>query len=595
MRELMSIAITSNSKYKLNVKSANVALNIPIKNKDAIFVNKNISQKDFSQTDIKIKQLKEDFQLAKDEQGIFGKAWNGIKNLFKTEYSSSNIEKAINNLSQNSTNEEFENVRNMIAQYRQKQTLAVDTISTTGATIAAGAAGAKVGAAIGSLIPGAGTIVGAALGFIGGAIIGAVAKVGISQLENMTDDIDDNAWHNDKNLGKEMISGALAGASAMLFGGIAQKVSGLCKKALKLSKQGLAFSTKGPVNVAKTVGSNALAEGTGGAAASAVIADAEYLIKCATDKDTYFSFADLAQTTGVSAVTGGLISAGFGTITGYRRANKYNSNLNCEQTKNKNQVKETIKYDRQTGKTYKTRTEISSKNKKILEECFEYDEHGNIIKYTNHQKGIISTYDYKTKTFTIDKVRYSDGTIRQLNYNVETINPNDIYFTQKSIGKNYKDILQSFRDIGWQGKPVDLIRSKSGKLISIDNRRIAAAREANIDVHAIIHNSSEPLTLGKQMQFRIEHPITKEVIAKPNTWGEAVYNRLYQNGLIISEPKTLFGRIWNRLLNRTSGSIDFKKAHGMPSTSPNPLLDSWKLTLVNLYKNNNIPYSEKSL
>ena len=321
----MSYTYTITPKYSYNTYTPGVKSFAHGANNVVLFDKRHNQTAPVSKTDLQIKQLKEEFKLAKNEQGIIGKAWNGIKNLFKTEYSSSNIEKALNSLNSNSTDEEINNVRNMIAKYRSKQDLAVDTVATTGATIAAGAVGAKVGAMIGSVIcPGAGTIVGGILGYVGGAIVGAVAKVGICQLENMTDNVDNNAWHNDKNIGKQLTSGALSGATAMLFGGIAKKVSGACKSALGITKQGVVLAENGTANVAKTVARTALAEGAGGAAASTVIADGEYLIRCATDEDTNFSWNDLAQTTGISAVTGGVMSAGFGAITGYKNAIYYN-------------------------------------------------------------------------------------------------------------------------------------------------------------------------------------------------------------------------------------------------------------------------------
>ena len=325
----MSYTNTITPKYEYNTYAQGVKPFLHGANNVAFFDKRHNQNPSVSKTDLQIKQLKVEFKLAKNEQGVIGKAWNGIKNLFQTEYSSSNIEKALNSLNSNSTDEEINNVRNMIAKYRSKQDLAVDTVATTGATIAAGAAGAKVGAMIGSVIcPGAGTIVGGILGCIGGAIVGAVAKVGICQLENMTDSVDNNAWHNDKNIGKEVTSGALSGATAMLFGGIAKKVSGACKSALGITKQGVVLTENGTANVARTVTRTALAEGAGGAAASTIIADGEYLIRCATDKNTEFSWGDLAQTTGISAITGGVMSAGFGAITGYRGAKIFNKEWN---------------------------------------------------------------------------------------------------------------------------------------------------------------------------------------------------------------------------------------------------------------------------
>ena len=227
--------------------------------------------------ELKIKHLKEEFQLAKNEQGFIGSAWNGLKNIFNTEFSSNNIEKLVNQLSTKSSEQEIEKVEKMIAQYRNKQDNAVDTFGTATATIVAGAAGAKVGgmlgAVVGSVIPGAGTVIGGAVGtfvggLIGGTLVGAATKVSISQIENMTDDVDNNAWHNDKNLGKEALSGGVAGLTSMLFGGITQKVSGAVKSSMGVTQKGVILAENGSANIAKTVKANAIAEAVGGATAS---------------------------------------------------------------------------------------------------------------------------------------------------------------------------------------------------------------------------------------------------------------------------------------------------------------------------------------
>ena len=46
--------------------------------------------------------------------------------------------------------------------------------------------------------------------------------------------------------------------------------------------------------------------------------------------------------------------------------------------------------------------------------------------------------------------------------------------------------MKSMKSDGWKGDPVDVVRMPDGKLTSIDNTRIAAAREAGIDVKATV-------------------------------------------------------------------------------------------------------------
>jgi uncharacterized Zn-binding protein involved in type VI secretion len=85
----------------------------------------------------------------------------------------------------------------------------------------------------------------------------------------------------------------------------------------------------------------------------------------------------------------------------------------------------------------------------------------------------------------------------------------DIRFSQKSVSYNkvdratgksytYDDLVESMRSNGWKGDPVDVIKMPDGKLTSMDNTRIAAAREAGVEVQARVRSYDEPLTLETQ-------------------------------------------------------------------------------------------------
>lgn len=223
------------------------------------------------------------------------------------------------------------------------------------------------------------------------------------------------------------------------------------------------------------------------------------------------------------------------------------------------------------------------KGKLIQTETIEVDTSGKITKFTveSPKRGTTATYNYQTGEYTVKgakfKVKNAAGEVveevKTVTYPVEKINPEDINFTQRSMGENYAEIAQSLRENGWQGQPVDVIRTKDGKYISMDNRRIAAAREAGVDVHAIVHELDEPLTAGKQIQYRVQDPKSKDGFV-PETWGEAIYNRLYQNGL-----------------TTTSGTIDIVAAHNVPSIVPDVLLDTRKASLFELYFGGHKPYS----
>ena len=73
------------------------------------------------------------------------------------------------------------------------------------------------------------------------------------------------------------------------------------------------------------------------------------------------------------------------------------------------------------------------------------------------------------------------------------------------------------RTNGWKGDPVDVVKMPDGKLTSMDNTRIAAAREAGIEVKATVRGFDDPLT-----------PAIQEARGWQSfsTWGEAITARI---------------------------------------------------------------------
>ncbi|WP_089359716.1 hypothetical protein [Pseudomonas segetis] len=74
---------------------------------------------------------------------------------------------------------------------------------------------------------------------------------------------------------------------------------------------------------------------------------------------------------------------------------------------------------------------------------------------------------------------------------------------------------------GGKADPVDVIKMPDGKLTSMDNTRIAAAREAGIEVKANVREFSEPLTTAEMQRFA-----KPEKGFNPKTWGEAITGRI---------------------------------------------------------------------
>ena len=120
-----------------------------------------------------------------------------------------------------------------------------------------------------------------------------------------------------------------------------------------------------------------------------------------------------------------------------------------------------------------------------------------------------------------------------------TINPNDIRFSQSSVNSS-SPIVESMKRNGWQGDPIDVVQMADGRLTTIDNTRVVAARQARIDVQANIHAYDELLPIEYIARFT-----TKKAVSK--TGGDAVESRigLFQIGKQKSSFRTdnLFGSI----------------------------------------------------
>ncbi|WP_240520117.1 hemagglutinin repeat-containing protein [Enterobacter roggenkampii] len=113
-----------------------------------------------------------------------------------------------------------------------------------------------------------------------------------------------------------------------------------------------------------------------------------------------------------------------------------------------------------------------------------------------------------------------------------TLNANDVRLSQNTVSFNkterdtkqkytYDDLVTSMRKDGWKGDPVDVVTMPDGKVTSIDNTRIAAAREAGIDVKATVRNYNDKLTAAEMLRFS-----DPKRGLSPTTWGEAITGRI---------------------------------------------------------------------
>lgn len=125
-----------------------------------------------------------------------------------------------------------------------------------------------------------------------------------------------------------------------------------------------------------------------------------------------------------------------------------------------------------------------------------------------------------------------------------TINANEVRFSQNTVsyGKTerstqtkytYDDLVDSMKKGGWQGEPVDVVKMPDGKVTSMDNTRISAARDAGIEVQANVRNFDDKLSAAETARF--SEP-KKGFI--PKTWGEAITGRIdkQSGGFSVNNP-----------------------------------------------------------
>ncbi|ETO35039.1 hypothetical protein RFI_02035 [Reticulomyxa filosa] len=147
----------------------------------------------------------------------------------------------------------------------------------------------------------------------------------------------------------------------------------------------------------------------------------------------------------------------------------------------------------------------------VLEGCMGYG----IYKSIKAVK-VNKTTNQRVAVLEANEIRYS-----QTN---EILNPHHVRYSQTTINQNALDIMKNMKENGWNGEPVDVVQMPDGRLTSIDNRRIYAARYANIDVEANMHHYSDRIPSSMQERF-------------PNcgTWGEAIQQRIKKQNNSLTE------------------------------------------------------------
>jgi len=132
-----------------------------------------------------------------------------------------------------------------------------------------------------------------------------------------------------------------------------------------------------------------------------------------------------------------------------------------------------------------------------------------------------------------------------------TLKADDIRFSQNSVSfkkkdritgekYTYDDLVSSMKKDGWKGEAVDVVKMPDGKVTSMDNTRIRAAREAGVDVKANVRDYNAPISSEMKKARGWENY---------STWGEAITGRIQKQSGGFSKKNPL-------------GSIDAPKLTG---------------------------------
>ncbi len=109
------------------------------------------------------------------------------------------------------------------------------------------------------------------------------------------------------------------------------------------------------------------------------------------------------------------------------------------------------------------------------------------------------------------------------------IKSSSIRFSQRTAN-GIDEIAESMQKNGWQGDPIDIVKMEDNMYTTVDNTRLTAAQKAGIDVKANVHNYDDAISPEQAARFR-----NKKTGDLPSTWGEAVENRILNQGKKFSE------------------------------------------------------------
>lgn len=94
------------------------------------------------------------------------------------------------------------------------------------------------------------------------------------------------------------------------------------------------------------------------------------------------------------------------------------------------------------------------------------------------------------------------------------------------------------------GEPIDIVKMQDGRLTSIDNTRVLAAREAEIKLQVKIRSTKE--ALPENMLDRFKNPVTGKYAT---TWVEAVEARILRQPEVFVSQHFPYGNIEDPMIS----------------------------------------------
>lgn len=278
-KEIETIKETAQKEIETAQKNQDAAVSSAMVNQDEEGNLTPKSQEELNNTvkTAQVENLKTQYSQVQKEQGFLGKAWNGLKNLFGTKYSSKNIEKTIEQVEKGEIS--ADEAQKMIGEYQERQKSGVNTLTS----IASGLA--VVGCV--ALAPFSG---GASLAL--GVALGAGTRVGLKTLDRASNDVKGDEL-NKKEMAKDAIVGGVEGL-------VTVATMGLGSAAVQTSKE------TGKVLVKETVKTGIKQGAKAGAIDGAATNAATYMADVAVG-DKEFSGTELISTTTQGAAIGGTI------------------------------------------------------------------------------------------------------------------------------------------------------------------------------------------------------------------------------------------------------------------------------------------------